>query len=133
MAAVCPDSQDDRDPMMELRRTYTLEAAHYLPCVPDGHKCGRMHGHSYEVTVVVVGAVDARSGWVMDFADIDARVTATIRHLDHRCLNEIMDNPTSENLAMWIYEELVSDDVTAIEVSETARSKVIYRPELSTG
>jgi 6-pyruvoyltetrahydropterin/6-carboxytetrahydropterin synthase len=118
---------------MELERTYTLEAAHRLPNVPDGHKCKRLHGHSYTITITVYGPVGL-DGMVMDFAAIDDAVKPIIEHrLDHQCLNDVIDNPTSENLARWLYHRIITDlsCLSAVSVSETGRSKCTYRPQVT--
>lgn len=113
--------------MIELNRTYTFEAAHCLPKVPPGHKCGRLHGHSYRLTVTITGPV-GDNGMVMDFADIDAVARPLVDQLDHHTLNDIIDNPTSENLATYIWGALVNHlPLTAITVSETERSSATYR------
>lgn len=90
---------------MKIWRTYTLEAAHQLPLVPDGHKCGRMHGHNFKIRVEVQSAV-LRNGWVCDFDTIDTIVHAVIDPLDHNCLNDTISNPTSENFANYIWDKL---------------------------
>ena len=74
---------------MDIFKTFTLECAHRLPNVPAGHKCARMHGHSFRVEVHVSGPVDAHSGWVMDFADVRAAFEPLFQRLDHRCLNDV--------------------------------------------
>jgi 6-pyruvoyltetrahydropterin/6-carboxytetrahydropterin synthase len=119
---------------MELSRTFGFEAAHLLPNVPDGHKCRRLHGHSYRVTVTVAGEVDALAGWVVDFAELEDAWRPLHEALDHRYLNDVegLDNPTSELLAMWIWERLTGglDDraaLTAVEVAETCTSRCVYR------
>src|SRR5689334_12330168 len=91
-----------------ISRAYTFEAAHRLPFVADGHKCGRMHGHSYSVTVAVTGTVHHRSGMVMDFADIDTIVKPLIAALDHCTLNDVIPNPTSELLAIHLWQKVAS-------------------------
>lgn len=93
---------------MEIFKTFTLESAHRLPNVPEGHKCARVHGHSFRVELHVSGPVDARLGWVMDFADIKQAFEPLFQRLDHRYLNDVpgLDNPTSENLARYIWQEL---------------------------
>jgi 6-pyruvoyltetrahydropterin/6-carboxytetrahydropterin synthase len=90
----------------EIRKTLSFEAAHHLPGVPKGHKCGRLHGHSFKATFVLRGPLDAKIGWVSDFADVKAAVGPIIDDLDHFYLNEIkgLENPTSEVLARWIFE-----------------------------
>lgn len=115
---------------MELFREFTFEAAHRLPAVPDGHKCGRLHGHSYRVEVHVEGDVDPATGMVMDFADIKAAVAPIVEQLDHHYLNEVegLDNPTSENVAEWIWNHLeASLPLSCIVVRETCTSGVAYR------
>jgi len=93
---------------MEIFKEFTFEAAHYLPNVPAGHKCKRLHGHSFHVSVYVRGPVGEHSGWIMDFADIKSAFEPLHRQLDHYCLNDIpgLENPTSENLARWIWHRL---------------------------
>lgn len=107
----------------EIRRDFRFEAAHRLPRVPEGHKCGRMHGHSFLVTVVVGGEVDPELGWILDFADIDAAIRPLREQLDHHTLNDIpgLENPTSELLAAWIFDriELPKGELRAVEVHET--------------
>jgi 6-pyruvoyltetrahydropterin/6-carboxytetrahydropterin synthase len=116
---------------MEIHREFGFESAHSLPNVPEGHKCARLHGHSFRVRVTVAGPVGDRSGWVMDFADLKAAVQPTIDELDHRLLNDIagLENPTSEVLARWIWDRIASDlsGLTSVEVRETCTSGCIYR------
>ena len=118
---------------MEIFKEFSFEAAHRLPNVPEGHKCARLHGHSFHVRVTVRGAVDARSGWVMDFADLKAAFRPLEDRLDHRYLNEIpgLENPTSEVLARWIWGELRGPlpGLAAVEVRETCTSGCTYRGE----
>jgi 6-pyruvoyltetrahydropterin/6-carboxytetrahydropterin synthase len=93
---------------MRLFRSFTIEAAHRLPNVPPGHKCARLHGHSFRIELHLTGEVDPRTGWVMDFADVRAAFQPTYDQLDHHYLNEIpgLENPTSEHLARWIWEQM---------------------------
>lgn len=113
-----------------LQRDYRFEAAHFLPKVPEGHKCARVHGHSYAITIVVEGEVDPTLGWVMDFAAIDEHVSPLVRALDHRVLNDLdgLDNPTSELLAVWLWQRLGGlPGLVEVQVSETPTSRCIYR------
>lgn len=91
---------------MEIFKEFSFEAAHRLPNVPEGHKCGRLHGHSFKTEIHVAGAVDPVSGWVIDFAEIKKAFKPTLELLDHNYLNEIegLENPTSENIAKWIWK-----------------------------
>jgi 6-pyruvoyltetrahydropterin/6-carboxytetrahydropterin synthase len=119
---------------MELFKEFTFEAAHYLPNVAPDHKCRRMHGHSYRVTIHVSGAVDPASGMVMDFADVCAAFKPlSEKYLDHYLLNDVegLENPTSENLARWIWQRLLPElpQLSAVQVRETCTSGVIYRGE----
>lgn len=115
----------------EIFKEFTFESAHRLPNVPVGHKCARLHGHSYRVSVHVAGAIDERAGWVRDFGDIKSAFQPLHDMLDHNYLNDLPDlgNPTSENLAKWIWDRLVSDlpDLSEVRVRETCTSGVVYR------
>ncbi|MGW9400218.1 6-carboxytetrahydropterin synthase QueD [Streptomyces sp. NPDC055642] len=118
---------------MEIFREFTFEAAHRLPRVPEGHKCARLHGHSYKVTVHVEARVDPEAGWVMDFGDVKQAFKPIDAQLDHYYLNDIegLDNPTSENLARWIWDRMVTElpGLSAITVRETCTSGCTYRGE----
>ena len=115
---------------MRLFKEFTFEAAHRLPHVPEGHKCARLHGHSFVVRISVDGEVGEQSGWVMDFGDIKAAFKPLYDRLDHYYLNEIpgLENPTSENLACWIWRELSPSwpQHSAVEIRETCTSGCIY-------
>ena len=115
---------------MEIYKEFSIEAAHRLPHVPEGHKCSRLHGHSFQVSIHVSGAADARSGWVMDFADIKAAFKPVWERLDHHYLNDItgLENPTSENLARWIWRELkpALPLLSKIIIKETCTSGCVY-------
>ena len=93
---------------MRIFRVFTIEAAHHLPNVPQGHKCARLHGHSFRIELHIEGPVDAHTGWVMDFADVKAAFQSVYDRLDHHYLNEIpgLENPTSEVLAKWIWDHM---------------------------
>jgi 6-pyruvoyltetrahydropterin/6-carboxytetrahydropterin synthase len=90
--------------MFRICRAYRFEAAHYLPNVPDGHKCKNMHGHNYQIEVVFTGDLDSR-GFVKDFAEIDAAVDSLIDGVDHKVLNHVsgLENPTAEIIARWFF------------------------------
>jgi len=116
---------------IRLERSFRFEAAHYLPRVPPGHKCARMHGHSYQIEIAIEGDIDPERGWVMDFADIDEQAAPLVRQLDHQVLNEIegLANPTSELLARWWWQRLAPrlPGLCEVVVSETPTSRCIYR------
>lgn len=116
---------------MEIFKTFHLEAAHRLPMVPEGHKCARLHGHSFVAEIVVEGEVDPHLGWVMDYADIKAAFAPLHARLDHHYLNEIegLENPTSERLAQWIWERLKPrlPLLTEVVVAETCTARCVHR------
>ena len=115
---------------MEIYKEFTFEAAHKLPNVPQGHKCQRLHGHSYRIQIWVKGELDKKLGWVMDFAEIKDAFEPLRLKLDHYYLNEIegLENPTSEILAQWIWGRLkpTLPQLSKILVSETCTSAAVY-------
>lgn len=116
--------------MTEIFKDFVFEAAHRLPNVPAGHKCGRLHGHSFRVRIWVRGPVDARTGWVLDFADVKAAFQPFYDLLDHNYLNDIagLENPTSEVIARWIFEHLqpVLRGLSCVELRETCTAGARY-------
>lgn len=112
----------------ELSKTFQIESAHHLPHVPKGHKCGRIHGHSFQITLTLTGPVDEKMGWVVDYGDVKAAFKPLYDQLDHNYLNEIpgLENPTSENLAAWIANRFKLDvdgvRLSSVEVAETCNS-----------
>ncbi len=116
---------------MELFKAFTFEAAHRLPNVPPEHKCARIHGHSFRATIWVEGPVDPQLGWVIDYADIKAAHLPVWEQLDHHYLNDVpgLENPTSENIARWIWDRLkpALPMLSAVEVAETCDAGCRYR------
>ena len=116
---------------MDVFRVFQIEAAHWLPHVPEGHKCARLHGHSFRIEVHVSGELGTDSGWVMDFAELKAAFQPLFEQLDHRCLNEVdgLDNPTSEHLARWVWARLRADlpGLSKVVVQETCNAGCVYR------
>jgi 6-pyruvoyltetrahydropterin/6-carboxytetrahydropterin synthase len=115
----------------ELIKTFRFEAAHALPSLPEGHRCRRMHGHSYRVDVHIVGRVQEGVGWVMDFADLKRTVQPVIDRLDHRDLGEVegLTSSTSEMLAKYIWDHVRPDlpALSAVTVWESDTSRCVYR------
>jgi 6-pyruvoyltetrahydropterin/6-carboxytetrahydropterin synthase len=113
-------------PTTEISRSYRIEAAHRLPNLPADHKCARLHGHSFEVTLVVRGELDPTLGWILDFAAIDRAFAPVFALVDHRYLNEVpgLENPTSEVFARWVMERvtLPAGRLARVVVSETCTS-----------
>ena len=125
--------EDSEKMKVALTKTFQIEAAHRLPFLPKGHKCERIHGHSFQVEVRIEGECDPKLGWLMDYADIKTVFQPLFDQLDHHYLNEIQDleNPTSENLARWIWDRLKTSLplLTTIIVAETCMAKAEYRGE----
>lgn len=114
-----------------LFKEFQFEAAHHLPSVPAGHKCGRLHGHSFLVRLEITGEVDAHTGWVMDFAELKAAFKPLYERLDHHYLNEIagLENPTSEVLAKWIWDRMKPQlpELSAVMIKETCTAGCVYK------
>jgi len=115
---------------VELVKDFRFEAAHWLPNVPEGHKCRRMHGHSFRGEVAVRGEVDPAIGWLIDFADLKRAVDPLVAQLDHYLLNEVegLANPTSEMLAVWLWDRLAPKVplLYRVTVEETCSSRCHY-------
>lgn len=115
-----------------ITKSFTFDAAHWLPAVPDEHKCRRLHGHTYRLVVALEGDLDPKLGWVVDYGDVSRVVDPVVRELDHNCLNDIpgLENPTAEILAAWLYRRLIPDlpQLTEVTISETPRTTAVYRP-----
>ncbi len=116
--------------VVELIKDFRFEAAHWLPNVPEGHKCRRVHGHSFRGEVAIRGPIDPHLGWVMDFADLKRIVDPIVSELDHYLLNEIagLENPTSEIVAMWIWKRLAPQiaNLHRVTIEETCTSRCHY-------
>lgn len=115
---------------MEIFKEFSFDAAHRLPEVPPTHKCARLHGHTYYVTIFVQGPVGEQSGWIMDFAEIKTAFKPILEQLDHYYLNEIegLENPTAENIARWIWQRLkpTLPALSKIMIKETCTSGCVY-------
>lgn len=127
------NAQNDRDSLnqkMEIFKEFTIEAAHRLPNVPENHKCSRLHGHSFKIEIYVSGEVEEKTGWIMDFADIKQAFQPLFERLDHHYLNEIegLENPTSENLARWIWQKMIISlpQLSKVVVRETCTSGCVF-------
>ncbi|MFN2238691.1 MAG: 6-carboxytetrahydropterin synthase QueD [Thermoanaerobaculia bacterium] len=120
-------------PVVELVKDFRFEAAHYLPNLPDSHKCRRTHGHSFRGEIAVRGPVDPEIGWVIDFADLKRAIQPVVDRLDHYLLNEVegLPNPTSELLAVWIWEKLAPQlpGLVRVTIEETCTSRCHYYGE----
>jgi len=115
-----------------ITKSFTLDAAHWLPEVPEGHKCGRLHGHTYTIVLGLEGPLDQRLGWVQDYGEISRIFAPLYEQFDHHCLNEIegLANPTAEIMARWIFLYLKPQLplLTDVTVCETPTTTAVYRP-----
>jgi 6-pyruvoyltetrahydropterin/6-carboxytetrahydropterin synthase len=115
---------------MKVFKSFTFDSAHFLPNVPDGHKCKETHGHTYHLTVFIEGELEKNLGWVMDFAELQKTLDPVIKSVDHKFLNNIpgLENPTCEIIASWLWNKIKPEIplLTRIELSETPTSGVIY-------
>jgi 6-pyruvoyl tetrahydropterin synthase/QueD family protein len=113
---------------VKLSKIFQIESAHRLPHVPDGHKCGRIHGHSFKITIKVKGEIDPEAGWLIDYADLKVAFKPLYDQLDHNYLNDIkgLENPTSENLGLWVIKNFKfnhpSAKLYAVKINETCNS-----------
>ncbi len=116
---------------MDIFKAFTVEAAHRLTKVPPGHKCARLHGHSFRIEIHVSGEIGEDTGWVMDFGDIKSVFKPIYDQLDHHYLNDIpgLENPTSEVLAAWIWQQLKPSlpALSAVVIHETCTSGCRYQ------
>jgi 6-pyruvoyltetrahydropterin/6-carboxytetrahydropterin synthase len=119
--------------LVDVYKEFVFEAAHFLPAVPPDHKCRRLHGHSFRVEVHVRGALGAASGWVVDFADLKRAFAPLYEQLDHNYLNDVegLSNPTSENIACWIWDRLKPSlpGLCQVVIRETCTAGCVYRGE----
>lgn len=118
---------------MQIYKEFIFEAAHRLPNVPEGHKCARLHGHSWKGGIYVEGELDPHTGWIMDYAEIKSVFDPIYDQLDHHYLNDIdgLENPTSEVLAKWIWDRLkpILPELSQVTINETCTTGCIYRGE----
>ncbi|MEK7393834.1 MAG: 6-carboxytetrahydropterin synthase QueD [Fibrobacterota bacterium] len=116
---------------VEIWKEFGFESAHRLPNVGEGHKCGRLHGHSFLVRITLRGVPGPDTGWIMDFADLKKAWKPLEDQLDHRYLNEIpgLENPTSEVLVRWIWDKMapILPELWSVSVRETCTAGCTYR------
>lgn len=115
---------------MKIFKHFDFDSAHFLPYVPDGHRCKGIHGHTYRLTLHFEGETDPELGWVIDFAEIKKVVSPIIDEIDHKLLNDIegLENPTCEILAIWIWNRVKPNipQLCRVELYETLTSGVVY-------
>ncbi len=118
---------------IEIYKEFSFDSAHYLPNVPEGHKCKNMHGHTYHVKISAKGPIDATLGWVEDFGHFKKVWEPIVHEIDHKVLNDVpgLENPTAELIAVWIWNRMIDKIpyLHSVEVKETLTSGAIYRGE----
>lgn len=121
------DSQGGGGSLTVVSCEFHYDSAHRLPLVPDGHKCGRLHGHTYRLIVEVAGNV-REDGFVVDFAEIKSALAPLVRQLDHHYLNEIdgLDNPTVENQLTWLWDRITLRGLSRLTIYEGLQNHASY-------
>jgi 6-pyruvoyltetrahydropterin/6-carboxytetrahydropterin synthase len=118
---------------VEIYKDFRFEAAHSLPNAPEGNKCRRLHGHSFQVRLYVEGEPGEESGWLIDYGEIKQAFKPILAQLDHYHLNDVegLENPTAENLSKWIWARTkpLLPELSKVEIKETCTSGCIYRGE----
>lgn len=118
---------------MQIFKQFTFDSAHFLPHVPDGHKCKELHGHTYRLSVYVEGELENKLDWVMDFAEMKNVIDPVVKSIDHKLLNNIsgLENPTCEIIAIWLWNKIKPEVplLTKIELHETPTSGAVYEGE----
>ena len=116
---------------MEIFKIFSIEAARSLPNLPDKHPCKNIHGHSFKIIISVKGDIDKKTGFVMDFNDIDIAFEPILKMIDHSYLNNLkgLENPSSENLSRWIWKKLIKTlpSLSKIEIRETESTGCVYK------
>jgi 6-pyruvoyltetrahydropterin/6-carboxytetrahydropterin synthase len=113
-----------------IYKQLTFDAAHFLPHVPETHKCKNIHGHTYHLTFYVDGELDKNLGWIIDYSDLKEIIQPVIDKVDHHFLNEIpgLENPTCEIISIWLWNQIkpILPQLKRIELKETPTSGAIY-------
>ncbi len=116
----------------ELKQHFSIESARFLPNLPKSHPCASMHGHSFKIILTLVGDIDPQLGWVIDYNEIQNKMRPLLMQLDHKVLNDVegLANPTSELLAVWLYErgKILLPLLTRVTVAETPFTECSYPP-----
>lgn len=114
----------------ELKQHFQIESARFLPHLPPEHPCSRMHGHSFKIILTLVGPLQPQLGWVRDYHEIEKQVKPFLKQLDHQTLNQVpgLENPTSENLSLWLYEKLKKTlpELTRVSIQETSTTECSF-------
>lgn len=120
--------------MYQISKRFDFDSSHQLKGLPENHKCGRVHGHSYSVTVHLVHGVLDNTGFVRDYGELDVVKQVIDDSIDHRHLNDIFNfNPTAENIAKWFYDRFIKEipELVAVTVKETKKTEAVYSPKFA--
>jgi 6-pyruvoyl tetrahydropterin synthase/QueD family protein len=116
---------------IRLSKSFSFDSAHWLPTFPQGHKCRRLHGHTFQIEITVAGEVDPAKGYLVDYGDIKRAVSPLIDRLDHQLLNSMegLANPTAENLCRYIWDAVkpALPMLEVVRVCETCTTAAEYR------
>lgn len=119
-------------PRLAIYKDFTFDSAHSLPCVPEGHKCSNLHGHTWKLSIGITGGIDPERGWIIDFGDVKKLVnTQVIDVLDHAHLNEFIENPTSEYIAQWVWVRLASQILESTQGKAQLYEVIVYETPTS--
>ena len=114
----------------ELKQHFQIESARFLPHLPKEHPCSHTHGHSFKIILQLVGDLDPKIGWVMDYHEISKHMSPLLNQLDHKILNDVpgLENPTSELLAKWIYDRSIQfiPGLKSVTIMETPFTECRY-------
>ena len=118
--------------MWKIAKEFTFDASHQLKDMPEGHPCGRLHGHTYTVIVELQGSQLNHQGFIKDYGELKPIKEYIDRYMDHRHLNDLLPtNPTAELIALHIFEYFKHDfpEMSAVSVKETPKTIARYEPD----
>lgn len=117
----------------ELKQHFQIESARFLPHLNQNHPCSKMHGHSFKIILTLVSQLDPNKGWVLDYGEIQEKMTPLLKRIDHQILNEVegLENPTSELLCKWIFDRasILFPSLKKVSICETSSSECSYPAE----
>ncbi|OYZ11011.1 MAG: 6-carboxytetrahydropterin synthase QueD [Bdellovibrio sp. 28-41-41] len=115
---------------VEIKKSFAIESARFLPNLPASHPCAHTHGHSFKITLRLRGPINAKIGWLVDYNDIAKTAAPLIKKIDHKLLNDVpgLKNPTTENITVWLFEKLkpVMPELVQVIIQETSDTECSY-------
>ncbi|MBL7557594.1 MAG: 6-carboxytetrahydropterin synthase QueD [Bdellovibrionaceae bacterium] len=116
--------------MIEIKKSFEIESARFLPNLPKSHPCSQTHGHSFKITLKLQGKMDEKLGWLIDYNDIAKAAGPTLKKIDHKLLNKVegLNNPTTENITIWLYKKLKKQlpNLVQVIIKETSDTECSY-------